>query len=170
MEPRPHARAGSVRNRPGPSAEPAAELAAEPAGHARGTSKEPAKPAISQIAEPATAPNAPHAVVSESEVERSFTTTVKQGISMATEMTIPLTFRGRQWNSHIGDTLMVLTPFANHALTTMMLQMKCWVCGILEKAKVTRIDSMDDWVTATVPRLVHRAGWQPWFIIGKPVA
>ena len=44
---------------------------------------------------------------------------------MATAMNIPLTFRGRQWNCKIGDTLMALAPFANHALTTMMLQMDC---------------------------------------------
>ena len=41
-------------------------------------------------------------------------------ISMGTEMRIPLTLRGRQWKCHIGDKLMVLAPFANHALTTMM--------------------------------------------------
>ena len=105
------------------------------------------------MAELATAPNAPQVVVSESEVERSFTT-VKQGISMVTEMNIPVTFRGRQWNCHVGDTLMVLAPFANHAPTTMMLKMNCDDCDGLEKAKVIRIDSMDDWVSATVPRFV----------------
>ena len=36
---------------------------------------------------------------------------------MATEMRIHVTFRGRQWNCHIGDTLIVLAPFANQALT-----------------------------------------------------
>ena len=63
---------------------------------------------------------------------------------MATEMNIPLTFRDCQWNCHIGDTLMVLAPFANHALTTMMLQLNCWDCGVLETARVIEID--DGWV------------------------
>ena len=145
-----HEPSGTVQDRP----RNRPEVAAEPAGHARGTSQESAEPAISHIAEPATAPNAPQAVVSESEVERSFTT-VKQGISMATEVNIPLTVRGRKWNYQISDTLMVLAPFANHALTTMMLQMKFWDCGGLETARVINIDVSDDWVAATVPRFVH---------------
>ena len=71
---------------------------------------------------------------------------------MATEMSIPVTFRGRQWKCHIGDTLMVLAPLANYALTTMMLQMNCWDCGVLEKAKVVEINALQPprW-----PRFVH---------------
>ena len=74
---------------------------------------------------------------------------------METAMSIPLTLRGRQWKCHIGDKLMVLAPFANHALTTMMLQMNCDVCDGLEKAKVIEIDSMACWVSAKWPREVH---------------
>ena len=38
----------------------------------------------------------------------------------------------------------------------MMLQMdSCWDCEGLETARVINIDALDDWVAATVPRIVH---------------
>ena len=45
-------------------------------------------------------------------------------------------------NYEIGDTLMVLASFANHELTTMMLQLNCEDCGELETATVTKIDAL----------------------------
>ena len=45
-------------------------------------------------------------------------------------------------NYEIGDSLMVLASFANHELTTMMLQLNCEDCGELETATVTKIDAL----------------------------
>jgi hypothetical protein len=61
---------------------------------------------------------------------------------MATEMSIPLTLRERRMadrNYEIGDSLMVLASFANHELTTMMLQLNCEDCGELETATVIEL-------------------------------
>ena len=71
---------------------------------------------------------------------------------MATEMSVPVTFRGRQWNCHIGDTIRVFAPFVNHTLTTMMLQMNCYDCGVLEKEKVVEIEPLQP---PRFPRFVH---------------
>lgn len=57
-------------------------------------------------------------------------------------MSILLIVNGHRWDCYVGDTLTVLAPFANHALTTMMMQMNCEVCDDITKAKVTEIDSM----------------------------
>ena len=77
---------------------------------------------------------------------------------MATEMSIPLTLRGRRMadrNYKIGDTLMVLASFMNHALTTMLLQLNCEICDGLETATVTTIDALDS--TGWLPQFVHVA-------------
>ena len=51
-------------------------------------------------------------------------------------------------NYEIGDTLMVLASFANHELTTMMLQLNCEDCGELETATVIEL-------TLSLPQFVH---------------
>ena len=58
-------------------------------------------------------------------------------------------------NYEIGDTLMVLASFMNHAPTTMMLQLNCEDCDGLETATVTKIDALHS--TGWLPRLVHVA-------------
>ena len=80
---------------------------------------------------------------------------------MATEMSIPLTLRERRMadrNYEIGDPLMVLASFANHELTTMMLQLNCedcsfLECGEFETAAVTKIDALQS--TGWLPQFVH---------------
>ena len=58
-------------------------------------------------------------------------------------------------NYEIGDSLMVLASFANHELTTMMLQLNCEDCDGLATAAVTKIDVLHS--TGWLPRLVHVA-------------
>jgi hypothetical protein len=72
-----------------------------------------------------------------------------------TAMSILLIVNGHRWDCYVGDTLTVLAPFANHALTTMMMQMNCEVCDDITEAKVTEIDSIALWLCAKWPRLVH---------------
>ena len=56
-------------------------------------------------------------------------------------------------NYEIGDSLMVLASFANHELTTMMLQLNCDNCGEHETATVTKIDALQS--TGWLPQMVH---------------
>ena len=58
-------------------------------------------------------------------------------------------------NYEIGDTLMVLAPFANRALTTMMLQLNCEDCDGPETVTVTKIDALQS--TGWLPQFVHAA-------------
>ena len=61
----------------------------------------------------------------------------------------PLTLRERRMadrNYEIGDTLMVLASFANHELTTMMLQLNCEDCGELETATVIELHYLPQFV------------------------
>ena len=56
-------------------------------------------------------------------------------------------------NYEIGDSLMVLASFANHELTTMMLQLNCDNCGERETATVTKTDALQS--TGWLPQMVH---------------